>query len=161
VDTVAPIDHGSVTQTGAQVRASDPAAFVTETRFNADHEVTQVTYPRANRVVYTFDEHAADPLAQGNLLEVRRHPGIAHDGPGEGGKGEQPNDAGPDSASGRRRIPGHVILHGFRVMPRKGGHRRPEGPPYETMGPSLQPADAQASPDDITFGPPSRLRPTT
>ena len=72
VDTVAPLDHGTVTQTGAQVRASDPAAFVTETRFNADHEVTQVAYPRANRVVYTFDEHAADPLAQGNLLEVRR-----------------------------------------------------------------------------------------
>ena len=48
-------------------------SFVTtDTAYNADGLLTSITYPAGNRIEYTYDTGAADRLAQGNLLEMRR-----------------------------------------------------------------------------------------
>jgi len=59
------------------VRRGDPASFKTTYSYNANSEVTSVTYPRGNGIKYTFNEGNADLRAQGNLLEMRRKTNMA------------------------------------------------------------------------------------
>ncbi|MBI3098187.1 MAG: hypothetical protein HYY93_08105 [Planctomycetes bacterium] len=61
-----------VTQFTRGIRPGDPASFVTQYTYNANFERTGVTYPRTNQLLYTFDIANPDPLARGNLLEVRQ-----------------------------------------------------------------------------------------
>jgi YD repeat-containing protein len=48
--------------------------LATESKFNAHGEVIQRRYPWGNRTDWHYDEHNADPLARGNLLEVVTRP---------------------------------------------------------------------------------------
>ena len=42
--------------------------------YNADGQITGITYPAGNRLEASYDEAAANRLARGNLLAVRRVP---------------------------------------------------------------------------------------
>ena len=46
-------------------------SLVTEYTYDADGQVTSVTYPAGNRAEYVYDDGATDRRAQGNLLEAR------------------------------------------------------------------------------------------
>ncbi|MEK6851333.1 MAG: DUF6531 domain-containing protein, partial [Candidatus Thermoplasmatota archaeon] len=49
--------------------------YTTSFTYNANFEVTQVTYPRLNLVLYTYDIGNTNPLARGNVLEIRQQDG--------------------------------------------------------------------------------------
>ncbi len=54
------------------LRPGDPAFYTTEWTYNSNQEVTRVVYPRGNAVEYKYNENNENPLARGNLIEVRR-----------------------------------------------------------------------------------------
>ncbi|GIK53798.1 MAG: hypothetical protein BroJett014_27710 [Planctomycetota bacterium] len=55
VDTEDPVDHTAApTEVSGKVRASDPDKYTTDFTYNDNHEVTSVTYPRGNKVAYTY-----------------------------------------------------------------------------------------------------------
>lgn len=53
----------------------EPDQYTTTYTFNAQDEMTQVTFPKGNRVTYVYDESNPDPLARGDLLSEVRDPG--------------------------------------------------------------------------------------
>jgi YD repeat-containing protein len=60
-----------------KLRASDPAFFETTLAYNLDSQVTQITYPRGNRVTMTYasDLSIAAPVRErGNLRQVTQTP---------------------------------------------------------------------------------------
>lgn len=50
--------------------------LVTDYAYNADGQVTHITYPAGNRTEYSYDEGAANALARGNLLQTRQVPDV-------------------------------------------------------------------------------------
>ncbi|MBM4431288.1 MAG: RHS repeat protein, partial [Chloroflexi bacterium] len=51
--------------------------LVTDYAYNADGQITHITYPAGNRTEYTYDEGAANTLARGNLLQTQQVPDAA------------------------------------------------------------------------------------
>ena len=66
-----PIKKEELTQ---GLRPADPPSYVTQWTYNSALEQTQVTLPRGNKIVYAYDDTNLNPLAKGNLLEIRKKP---------------------------------------------------------------------------------------
>ncbi|MCB9933069.1 MAG: RHS repeat protein [Planctomycetes bacterium] len=63
-----PLDHDYVAQTGAALRAADPAGFVTDSGYSSGHELVLRTYPGGSREEFSYP--VAAKLALGEVTEV-------------------------------------------------------------------------------------------
>ncbi len=69
-----------VEQTNRNLRPGEPD-YTTMYSYDADGELTQVTYPVGNQILLTYDKPGLDRYREGNLLQVRR---VADPGRGDG-----------------------------------------------------------------------------
>ncbi|MBK8205161.1 MAG: hypothetical protein IPK87_00075 [Planctomycetes bacterium] len=63
VDTDYPYTHSTVSQVVAKLRSTDPSYFQTVLTYNSNHEVLTVTYPRGNKVAYTYPSGSSQAAA--------------------------------------------------------------------------------------------------
>lgn len=63
MDTDCPYTHSTVSQVVAKLRSTDPSYFQTVLTYNSNHEVLTVTYPRGNKVAYTYPSGSSQAAA--------------------------------------------------------------------------------------------------
>ncbi|MBI4577455.1 MAG: DUF4382 domain-containing protein, partial [Planctomycetes bacterium] len=69
-------------RTNRDLRPGDPPFYHTRYSFNADEELTLITYPIGNTVTYRYDTANPNRFARGNLLEVEQAADARGDGTG-------------------------------------------------------------------------------
>ncbi len=54
------------------LRSGDPASFITRYDYNEDMKLLKKVSPSGKQTLYGYDDQNLDPLARGNLLEIRK-----------------------------------------------------------------------------------------
>lgn len=80
-----------VERTNRELRPGEPD-YTTELRWNTDGLISEVQFPKLNRLLFTYDQPGADRYREGNLLEARS---IA-DTQASGGRGDGHGAESPD-----------------------------------------------------------------